>query len=57
MKIKNFSYSNINDAMLQLAEEEVNAFTQMHNTVDIKVSCICNQFGSAIVYTIIYKGE
>lgn len=57
MKIKNFSYYNINDENLKKAETEVNSFTQSHDVIDIKVSSLCNQFGSAIIYTIIYEGE
>ena len=56
MKTKNFSYCT-SEKDLQKAEVEVNAFTQSHDVTDIHVSTLCNQFGSAIIYTIVYEGE
>ena len=57
MKIKNFICHQINSKGLKIIEDEVNDFTTTHEVMDVKVSILCNQFGSVVIYTVIYKGE
>lgn len=57
MKIKEFACRDCTDEGLKAVELEVNAFTTTHNTIDIKVNTISNNFGFVILYTVLYKEE
>lgn len=57
MKIKNFSCTQVNQDNLDKIAAEVNEFTTTHNTIDIKVNAVANNFGCVIIYTVLYQEE
>ena len=57
MKIKIFRCGQIDDTHLKAIEEDVNDFVSTHNTIDIKVNCSSNNYGTVLIYTVLYRGE
>ena len=57
MKIKNFVCKNVNQDGLDIIEKEINSFTTTHDVIDIKISSVCNNFGFAVVYSVLYKED
>ena len=47
-KIKHFKLENFKPEELQKIEDDINAFTSTHNTIDVKVTSCCNSFGWSI---------
>ena len=56
-KIKTFKTEDFSPEGLKKIENEINAFTRSHNTLDIKVTSCCNSFGWLLVYCVIYEEE
>lgn len=57
MKIKTFVCNRTNEEGLKAIDNEINSFIINHDVKDIKITSIANNFGSGVIYAVIYNDK